>query len=901
MEYEVWLRAIDVLGNPLPPGGNFSLSYSELYITLHLDRDNNAVVSAINESLTKSCLADYLSGAADDFQANASEDEVTLRLSSLTGEMVPGIPFENYYSDGPLFSIIVDGFPGEKFGIACTEFTYVSGQDCPNQNCSGAAPAEFPAPDVAHTALTLSLGEINCQPEDYIDLPVTTSTSGFVGFINLFDFAVVVTGDAPDGFNAAPEVVNTVNGATPTVKVMPKPGGGGYVVNLKHMSLSPTPFQGIDVPICTIRIYRPPNLCQGYTISTTLVPGRIRTNALGNFGCRAIQTNKTTAECVVQPVAVCEDFYFNLTPQPVDPNNCSQLIAYARFGWDPADFGGATTMDFEVLKVRLDFDLGSGVSIASATPVGFSCPASGNDPFCGGSNCLQIGTNTVDLCVNMPPGSGIPVQHDALIEIRFNAPAGCVGGATVRKVVLKVENQPPVCQPDINPPVGFPFCPPLIQGDIATELNCWVENVSVAIKPSSTNDPACSPTVVTGYGGNDCEPYGACVCSQYSSYTVTPARDDNPLNGVTTFDLVLINKHVLGLEPLGSPYKLLAADANNSLEVTTFDIVELRKLILGIYNELPNNTSWRFVLKSHGFFDNTDPWKVSNDPLVPRENPPASGIFQLPTTTADFVAMKVGDVNNTAIVSCTVQDDQCHAFERPVGDFALIEPMRNALKTGEYYTLPVQADGETPLIAWQMALRFDPDALELVGPSLGDLPELSSGNFNLAQASEGLIRALWFAPPEAEDAALKPGQTLFYLTFKVKQDIAANTLLLKTDDDLMSNLGWTSEGAAHRITSPTNAGQVESRDESQAPAPVTCRPNPSSGEITFDIAAFEPAKRARLSVFDAFGRRIWWRDLHGERGPLSIAVPEAAEWSAGVYHWELRRDKERAQGTFIRQ
>ncbi|MBK8923591.1 MAG: HYR domain-containing protein [Saprospirales bacterium] len=49
-----------------------------------------------------------------------------------------------------------------------------------------------------------------------------------------------------------------------------------------------------------------------------------------------------------------------------------------------------------------------------------------------------------------------------------------------------------------------------------------------------------------------------------SNYTVTPTKDNDPLNGVSTFDLVLINKHILGLEPLSTPYKMIAADANKS-------------------------------------------------------------------------------------------------------------------------------------------------------------------------------------------------------------------------------------------------------------------------------------------------------------------------------------------------
>jgi hypothetical protein len=68
-----------------------------------------------------------------------------------------------------------------------------------------------------------------------------------------------------------------------------------------------------------------------------------------------------------------------------------------------------------------------------------------------------------------------------------------------------------------------------------------------------------------------------------ADFTITPVKDDNPLNGVTTYDLVLMSKHILGIEPLGSPYKMIAADANKSNSITTFDIVELRKLILGIY------------------------------------------------------------------------------------------------------------------------------------------------------------------------------------------------------------------------------------------------------------------------------------------------------------------------------
>lgn len=86
-----------------------------------------------------------------------------------------------------------------------------------------------------------------------------------------------------------------------------------------------------------------------------------------------------------------------------------------------------------------------------------------------------------------------------------------------------------------------------------------------------------------------------CVCQlEDKEQNVVLQKNDFYLNGVTTFDLVLISKHILGLEYL-SGFNLLAADANMSKSATGFDIVELRKLILGIYDTLPNTNSWRFM------------------------------------------------------------------------------------------------------------------------------------------------------------------------------------------------------------------------------------------------------------------------------------------------------------------
>jgi large repetitive protein len=131
-----------------------------------------------------------------------------------------------------------------------------------------------------------------------------------------------------------------------------------------------------------------------------------------------------------------------------------------------------------------------------------------------------------------------------------------------------------------------------------------------------------------------------------TSATVIPFFIDPHDNGVTVYDVFLISRHIMGLEPLSNAYKVIAADANKSGSITTFDIVEIRKLILGIYSEYPNNDSWRFIPEKR-FFDNPqNPFTevIGGVPVVVT----FGDLITAPVDT-EFIAIKVGDVNLNAI------------------------------------------------------------------------------------------------------------------------------------------------------------------------------------------------------------------------------------------------------------
>ncbi|MBC7775834.1 MAG: hypothetical protein H7246_10410, partial [Phycisphaerae bacterium] len=128
------------------------------------------------------------------------------------------------------------------------------------------------------------------------------------------------------------------------------------------------------------------------------------------------------------------------------------------------------------------------------------------------------------------------------------------------------------------------------------------------------------------------------------NYTIKPIHDHNDLNGVTTYDLVLISKHILALDFLDSPWKIVAADINQSSSITTFDIVDARKVILGINTGFSTNTSWRFLPAYTIFGDPTNPFMGG----LPPDNISVNNL-QANYLGADFKGIKVGDVNNTAI------------------------------------------------------------------------------------------------------------------------------------------------------------------------------------------------------------------------------------------------------------
>ena len=134
---------------------------------------------------------------------------------------------------------------------------------------------------------------------------------------------------------------------------------------------------------------------------------------------------------------------------------------------------------------------------------------------------------------------------------------------------------------------------------------------------------------------------------------INTAYDIAPLNGVSTFDMVIISKFIVGLSDLENCTnaeqitKILASDVNNSGTVSTFDLIQLRQIILQVITDFPNNKSWRFLngnaleaLNSDPDFDLSNLFSSYADHLDLTY--PLQELFQ----DISIAAYKIGDVNS---------------------------------------------------------------------------------------------------------------------------------------------------------------------------------------------------------------------------------------------------------------
>ncbi len=297
----------------------------------------------------------------------------------------------------------------------------------------------------------------------------------------------------------------------------------------------------------------------------------------------------------------------------------------------------------------------------------------------------------------------------------------------------------------------------LIAGSIQTEYGDMIEGVRAEISAAAL--PEYPNGMVTGVNGQ----YVFANNPESYDYEISARKDGDEMNGVSTLDLVLIQKHILGITTFDSAYKTIAADANNDGQVSATDLLGLRKLILGIDDSLPNNDSWRFVKANQNFVDASSPW-----PFVETIE-----VTNLITDLMDenFIGIKVGDVNGNAAAN------NLSSSEVRTSGLVSLQTEDLRLTAGELVRIPVSSASFNNVFGFQFTVDYDGLTFKSI-----ESGAIEVGDQNIAQYDNALAMS-W-----ENGQSITANNALFTLVFEAKKDVVLSDALAINSSKVKSEM-----------------------------------------------------------------------------------------------------------------
>ncbi|MBL0235051.1 MAG: T9SS type A sorting domain-containing protein [Saprospiraceae bacterium] len=356
------------------------------------------------------------------------------------------------------------------------------------------------------------------------------------------------------------------------------------------------------------------------------------------------------------------------------------------------------------------------------------------------------------------------------------------------------------------------------------------------------------------YSGN----YAFSDLTAGQDYRISVENNESPLQGVSTRDIVLIQKHILGIKYLDSPYKIIAADVNSSQSITASDLAEIRKLILGVIETFPKNKSWRFVPMNYVFKNPAYPFPFEENILHSK--------IENNKMNTDFYAIKIGDVSGNAlgIVNTTT---------RSIKNVQLIFE-KTSYKKNEEISVPIRISEGDMLSGIQIALQCS-DVLEFV--------TIEKGSLNINQENYRFNRGqLLISYNEARgfDVGKKD---IFTLRFKAKTDLNIDNKIRS------SNL---LENEAYDLTDQVVPLEVISSVENIKTTSgvykfYLAKPNPFKQETMIEFEL--PNEEAIIfTVYNPEGKLVWSKEKIYISGNNQMSISKEDLGHSGLYYLHIQ-------------
>lgn len=323
------------------------------------------------------------------------------------------------------------------------------------------------------------------------------------------------------------------------------------------------------------------------------------------------------------------------------------------------------------------------------------------------------------------------------------------------------------------------------------------------------------------------------------TYNFRMVKNSQSRDGISTKDIVLIQRHILGIDRFKDTAQNIAADVNFNFQITASDITEIRRIILGIKETFSVAKPWYFLRQD---------WRsvaVPNRPISEIEFKGVN-VLNFPLTNVNVFALKMGDVDvsysgfGNSTVSRSDGNPETYLEQGPL--------------TAE--GIPVYFRSKEPVTGFQFSLTS-----EAAEPIEISYSQIASAYYHVSK--EG-VRVSW----EANNAQMPDfSKPLFVLKTNVEHKLKLSIALEPEYYDRWLNtfrLSFKQESDEHRVQQTSN----------------WIYPNPASDKVFIDLTGFPFSK---LKIYNLQGLELESYEWEGK----SIHQLKLQHLQRGVYLFKL--------------
>lgn len=374
----------------------------------------------------------------------------------------------------------------------------------------------------------------------------------------------------------------------------------------------------------------------------------------------------------------------------------------------------------------------------------------------------------------------------------------------------------------------------VISGRVQDPSGAAIENVSMRLHDGEDENVAANSSIQGTY---------SISADKDRAYKVIPYKNDEMLKGISTFDLVMIQKDVLNIKRLDNVYRRIAADINNNGLIEATDVIELRKAILRPDYKFSNNTSYQFrAAGSKSNFAQID--KLDKNTMI------------------DFVGIKIGDVNFSA--SSAVPTSRSGGMNMVLQD--------QWLQSDVTYRIPVRNDRAMDVLGFQFEWDLKDRAVSSVSLESGSIkitPE------DYAVLENGKLTVSWF---DIYERYFDQDEVLFYINIKANRSTTLQELISPSSEILRTE-SYVEPGIVQDL-------QFLFRDMSRSVSHIQNIPNPFKDRTMIRFEQ-ERAESVNVDVHDITGKLIFQRRIDGQKGPNELIISGTELPGPGMYYYRI--------------